>query len=188
MKGFVTQVRTVAILAIIGVMASAQTVETRRPTAQAADTTFSWCSSGGTNIVFSGMPNFFDSAGLSTSSNIDVNPSQGTWWMQGRFTNWQAPTAAYSSLSLKVNTSCQVFASGPVGRGQCTVEYSTNGGSSWTTIYDFSSTFSDLRPQGTDSVILPANQDLSQLVVRACISANADELADPIPRDRKSVV
>ena len=81
-----------------------------------------------------------------------------------RWKTWGAATATYSSLVLKIDS--EVLLTGTTGGVTCLLEYSTDGGSSWNTIYFVGVA----RARTTDEVSLSAGTDLSQLRVRARVA------------------
>jgi len=162
-------------------------VEIKRPTAEAADSTRGDCSGGEagldglghsqpatTYLSGSTMPNFYDSSGESTYSSVTVSALTSTRWKQQKFTTWQSASGPYSALVLRVVLACSNSSSRTgSGNGMCSAQYSTNAGSTWTTLpglpeYVFGPDLS----QTTYSATLSASQNLSQLQVRACYAAS----------------
>lgn len=145
--------------------------EIKRPTADSDASGF--C--GGTSTSSTAMPQSWDAAGLTTSSNQSSTGGScrlfqsgickipGYNYSQGRkFTNWQTTTTSYVSLTLNINSQ------GTTGVGtadQACTQYSTNGGVSYTSIRCTSTSWGEI----TDSVTLNPAQDLSQLAVRVCV-------------------
>lgn len=90
------------------------------------------------------------------------------------FSAWNNnPTYTYTSLDLKIKTEVTIDDSvgDGVGTHQVILKYSTNGGSSYTNIYNVSTT----RALTTDTISLSAGQDLSQIIVQCYIEARADD-------------
>ena len=62
------------------------------------------------------------------------------------FTTWQAAGNSYSNLTINVNVKCAITDGGDNVGGLCGAAYSTDGGSTWTTIYSYGS-----ESRGSDS-------------------------------------
>lgn len=144
----------------------AQNHETLRPTMDISSTTTA-IGCAGANASSLSMPSSRDAAGLSTSSS---NFAQGTVskaiYKVRIFNVWAVPTQVYTSLSLKINSSgVETVVSGDGGVIQ--IEYSLNGGSTWTFLK------SGTWPQVTDTINLSAGQDLTKLQVAVCVMSNA---------------
>lgn len=165
----------IAILALVSLSFGQ---EIRRPTTDAD--AFGLCggshvASGGGNIV----PNAYDSAGISTysqmnqSASIGCNPTTCTAISQYReriIGTWQTPSSAYTSLTLNVVSSSlgwQITGTGQTGAA-C-VYYRTSPSGSWTQIRCDSGPG---WPQTMDSITLSATQDLSKLQVGVCVQGN----------------
>lgn len=149
--------------------------EIRRPS---ADSTTTAAACPGVNQASSAMPLSHDSNGLSTFSNLSQTGGPCRSFFSGncripgynytsarRFTNWQNATVAYTSLVLNVN-SVGSKGFGGLSNNAC-VSYSTDAGASFTAIHCSTSW-----AQTTDTVTLAANQDLTKLIVLACVATN----------------
>jgi RHS repeat-associated protein len=161
------------ILSISGLHA----VEVKRPTADADSNMASICASpaGAVNTASSAMPGFYDAAGTNNVSVANVNASTTASMYSNRvFSAWQAPSGSYSSLVLKVNLLCgSAINSNPNGyAGSCGIQYSTDGGSSWSTLANLAIPTN----LSTYSVNLSPSQDLSKLKVLACANAIKDTI------------
>lgn len=101
----------------------------------------------------------------------------GTTTKSCRWSSFQTEAGLPASLVLKIDWS----EGGTVGGGgsstSFTLEYSTNGGSSWTQI--FSHTNVNANNSGTASVSLPLNQVISQVQVRDILQATSASVACP---------
>ena len=145
--------------------------EVKRPTAEADDSSTGVCS-GGTRQASSAMPNFYDSDPNTFSSQSVSGGIASDQWKERKFTTWAAASGSYSSLNLKIKTACTITANS--SDAFCGVQYSTNGGSTWSTV---SGRYTDVTwATATDTVSLSAAQDLSQLQVRICVQG----LTDPV--------
>lgn len=82
---------------------------------------------------------------------------------------FQLPPLGRESVTLKVRSEVVTFTEGANGSGSASVEYSTDGGASWTTIYNETTTTRSLQ---TDSVSLPPNLAAGLLMVRASVQAS----------------
>jgi hypothetical protein len=156
-----------ALALLLTLSAAAQ--EIHRPTAQANDATAGNCS--GTNQASATMPNFFDGTGESTSSTDgSYSATSAGGWRQRKFTGFAAASGAYSSLTLKIRSSCSYTEDAPTtGTGRCSAQYSTDSGATWTTIFNsFLTTDGVGRAVTTDTVTLTALQDLTKVQVRVC--------------------
>lgn len=158
--------RRLLLFLFLASSAFAQSHEILRPTLDVSSTTTAIGCAGANNSSLS-MSSSRDAAGLSTSSS---NFAQGTTskaiYKVRIFNFWAVPTQVYTSLSLKINSSgVETVVSGDGGIIQ--VEYSLNGGSSWTFLK------SGTWPQVTDTINLSAGQDLTKLQVAVCVMSNA---------------
>ena len=146
--------------------------EIKRPTAEADDSSTGVCTSG-TRLASGAMPNFYDADPNTFSSQSVSGGGINDNWKQRKFTTWAAASGAYSSLNLKIKTACTITPNS--SDAFCGVQYSTNGGSSWTTV---SGRYTDVTwATATDTVSLSAAQDLSQLQVRICVEGILDPIS-----------
>lgn len=149
--------------------------EIRRPSADST-TTSTACT--GVSQASSAMPLSYDSAGLSTFSSLSQTGGPCRSFVAGscripgynyasahRFTNWQSATSTYTSLVLNVN-SLGSPGDGGLNNNAC-ISYSTNAGASFTVIHCSTSW-----GRTTDAITLSATQDLSKLIVLACVGTN----------------
>ena len=147
--------------------------EIRRPTADSQPALPNCPDALNSTFPSPAMANAYDVSGTATSSSLTAS-SAGFGDTDGsfrQFTNWAAPSAAYSSLTLSINFSCADTSFS----GKCQLQYTTNGTTPFTTI--FSSAFGQQVAQQTQTVTLPSNQDFTKLIVGVCaedtgISAN----------------
>jgi len=151
--------------------AYSQSHEILRPTVDSSSSiTTLGCS--GSNNTSSSMANSHDTAGLSTSSSIQATGSISVTHYEVRiFSSWAAPTSAYTSLSLNVNTA-GVETNNTGTDGVMQVSYSTNGGSSWIGIRTGGG-FGGNWSQITDSKTLSTAQDFTKLQVAICVQGSA---------------
>jgi subtilisin family serine protease len=110
------------------------------------------------------LPNARDS-NVNSGSSVDTSSNQAPdnvpiGWRR-EFTGWAASTGNYF-VKIKITSACSNQTN--YSLSGCTASYSTNNGSSWTSI--FSTHLS--RPTTTDTVVLPSSQDLTQLQVAVC--------------------
>lgn len=138
--------------------------EIRRPTAEyGLGGCFTGCTVYDGDIYF---PNAYDGSGLSTSSSNAITGVIGgtdTHEMNRGFTTWAAESGTYSSYTLNVNSACSV----PKIPAQCVIDYSTNAGSTWTTLKIGSWT-----QQTNTSASISGAIALSQIRVRVSIVAS----------------
>jgi hypothetical protein len=148
--------------------------EVKRPTADSDDSTVG-CSGTFMATPANSLGAMYDIAGTSTSASLTafgVNGALGSQKKAHVLTNWQPPTTVYSSLVLKVSSSCWVYGLG----GTCGVYYSTTGGAPWTVIRSSGAAWSSV----TDTIALSPGQSLSTLRVGICASGkNTKTDADP---------
>jgi hypothetical protein len=167
-------------LLLVG-LASAQ--EIRRPTADSNPGVV--CSTA--TVATAAGTNAYDSSGTATSvaytANGAINSPSTSNGEARTFTTWASPSGSYSSLSLNVNTSC-VDDTANAGGG-CTVDYSINSGSSWTTLIS-DSTHGGWTQQ-TTTVTLSTSQAFSSLQVRGCAFGNGGDSSIPITRGNATV-
>lgn len=141
--------------------------EIRRPSADSDPGAVTPCAAGTTTATTAGT-NAYDASGTATSIAYTAAGSQTSTGVTRHatrlFNTWATPSGSYSSLSLNVNSACtdDTVNAG----GDCFVQYSTDTGSSWTTIKSDSSTGG--WTQQTNTVSLATNQTFSALQVRVC--------------------
>ena len=158
----------VVFLTLAALSATGQ--EIRRPTADADD--FGACT--GTQQAGTSFANAYDSSGTSTSASESATGATGSTTTgaahcKGRgITTWAAASGAYSSLTLNVNSDCtdDTVNDG----GSCLIQYSLNGGTSWTTLASDDSLGG--WAQRTDTVTISASTSLSNIKVRATVIGN----------------
>jgi hypothetical protein len=140
--------------------------EIRRPTAD-SDPGGATLNCNVTNIASTAMPDSYDAGGESTLSSLTASASQFTSYHAVRlFSSWQTASGGYTSLNLKVRSGGDIEGAG----GITAIEYSTNAGSSWTTLRNDGEDYSAT----TDSIALSAGQNLANLRVRVCAAGLAD--------------
>ena len=155
------------LLVILALISAGFAQEIRRPTVDATTASSSVCS--GTNLSSAAMTSSYD-AGIPPTTTFSTlgSASVGTARWRGRvFTGWAAASGSYSTLSLNINFDCQ---GAPAGWGQCAADYSLNGGSTWTNLFNYS----DGNPQQTATLSIPAGTTLTSVQVRLCSKANYD--------------
>lgn len=162
------------LLLLPGIATQAQTHEILRPRAESdLDSTSVGC--GGIHSVSTAMPNAWDAAGLTTSSDQSVNAAGGAhptaFYRARQFTNWGSSTNSYGSLTLFINSAIVVDSN---NNGAGAMAFSENGGTSWIPFAPAVSPWT----QTTFSATIPANQDLTKLRVAICVDA-AGELGGP---------
>lgn len=81
-----------------------------------------------------------------------------------RWKTWAAASGAYSSLVLRIDN--KVTVSGSTGAVIARLEYSTNGGSTFNSVYGASAS----RARMVDEIVIPASTDLAQLRVRGRVN------------------
>lgn len=160
---------TGSLLVLLLLSCSMGTQEIRRPATDADDATAGACDGDGNRLTSSAMANFHDAGGDGTSSTIEGASSPTTdrsLWRQRKFTAWAAASGSYSALDLKVRTAFDSLPDVPVGgeHGKAVVQYSTDGGTTWTVIRSAAADWAAT----TDSVSLSVGQSLALLQVRVC--------------------
>lgn len=155
------------IFAILLLASTAFAQEIKRPSAEGDGGTAVKCGFFGTSLASAGMSLAYDAAGQSTSSALAVSGSINTTFYRSRtFSAWQTTGNTYSALTLSINSQeTETSPSGSTGSG--TLQYSTNGGSTWTTL------ISGNWARTTSTVTLSAGQDLSKLKIAACVQSTA---------------
>jgi hypothetical protein len=111
-----------------------------------------------------------------TGSGADIGISGGDPfpdYLSRTFNTWQSEQPGPVSLTLNVNTQCSISDAGDSVGGTCYVFYSVNGGSSWATLYSFSSSTTDSDAQTTHSVSV-TGYALTGVQVNVCVVANRD--------------
>jgi hypothetical protein len=116
------------------------------------------------------MPNAYDAAGLSTSSNQFTSGGLNQRKFETRiFMTWQIRGNNYSALTLNINSASAGYLSGN-GTGAACVNYSVNNGRTWTKVRcDGALGW----PQTTDTIVLSASQDLTKLRVAICTEGDS---------------
>jgi hypothetical protein len=147
-------------------------LETLRPSADSDPGAGAFGDCGGTYNTSSSMPNAWDAGGTGTFSSLTMNGGSTPRKYRARlFSGWPAGSAV-TSLTLKIYSQCTVSLGVQAVAG-CSIEYSTNNGTSWSPARsDSSAGWSDIATPF--SVILSAAQNLTQVRVRACSSATGD--------------
>lgn len=146
--------------------------EIKRPTTDSNSGAATWAvdNCGPATATASPVGTFaYDAAGQATSINYHGQGGRYTVNLISRlFSTWQLPGGTYSSLSLNVNVASLGFSSqGSGAPAQACVLYSTDSGTSWTTLRcDNDGTGWG---QQTFSAVLTPTQDLSKLRVGMCI-------------------
>ncbi len=162
------------LILVIALLASSMYAqEIRRPTVETQGVTAPLCSTGGATLTsgYVGAINFYDAGGESTLTSwiyyapTDDAPHYGSEQYSGF-----AAGSTYTSLNLVIysasGTNSDYFGISP----RSAVEYSTNGGSTWTTVYNTTAT----RGLTRDTIALSPSQDLTALRVRVCSQGATD--------------
>jgi hypothetical protein len=146
--------------------------QTLRPTSDADTGAGAFGDCGGTFNTSSAMANAWDAGGTGSFSSLTMNGGSTPRKYRARlFSGWTAGSAV-TSLTLKVYSQCTVSLGIQAVAG-CSIEYSTNNGTSWSPARsDSSAGWNDIATPF--SAILSAAQDLTQVRVRACASATGD--------------
>jgi subtilisin family serine protease len=139
----------------------------QRPTTDVAASGPSFLCYAGATFPSSGpMPYAWDSSDT-TASSVDTSFTYATNIPVGygrAFKAWPVASGSYSFLRLRVKSGCsnqsQTYPTG------CAISYSPDNGVTWSNVY---STHLN-RGTVTDTVVLPASQDLTKLQVYACVS------------------
>ncbi|MCU1284065.1 MAG: hypothetical protein JWO13_415 [Acidobacteriales bacterium] len=137
-----------------------------RPTTDAHGPTYGAC--GSTNQFTSSMPYSYDSDASTESDFIITGPfGKGSWCDSRAFLGFSSATRSYSQILLKVNSACILSDRYTSSGGYCEVKYSLDGGATITGQIKYSNTssYGTGWSQETDSVTLPSNQDLTQVIV-----------------------
>ncbi len=144
--------------------------EIKRPTADIDGGNNTKLGCVGQNQASSAMPNAYDKAGLSTSSNQFTSGGlNGTKFETRIFMTWQMRGSNYSALTLNINSASAGYLSGN-GTGAACVNYSVNNGRTWTKVRcDGALGW----PQTTDTIVLSAGQDLPRLQVAICTEGDS---------------
>lgn len=100
---------------------------------------------------------------LATASVGTLNQYSGPTTRQETWSGWAAGPGSPISVTLNINST---VAKGVTVVGSAQLEYSTNGGGSWTTVYNTSSA----RNNATDAISLSTGQNFTQVQVRATIN------------------
>ncbi|MCU1284061.1 MAG: Protein sidekick-2 [Acidobacteriales bacterium] len=154
----------VAIIFLIANGAYAQ--EVKRPTTNATQSFLSGCTGNTHSGGQSNIAQMYDSSGESTSGVINyasTNVTGVTDVSNSVMSGWQSASGTYSSLTLKIKSSCVVDPKDT--SAFCAVGYYN--GSSWTSIHSSTVGWST----ATDSITLSASQNLANLQVSACVSS-----------------
>ena len=118
----------------------------------------------------SALPNFIDYGGESTDSVSTGDYGSGTSvYREDTYSAFPAASGAYSALNLIFYTQCTLDDGGG-GTPVCELQYSTNSGSTWTTVYNVTGS----RGLTRDTIALSAGQNLSQVQVRWCYDGDTD--------------
>jgi len=144
--------------------------EIKRPTADMDGGNNTKLGCVGQNQASTAMPNAYDAAGLSTSSNqLTLGGLHQTKFETRIFMTWQMRGNNYSALTLNINSASAGYLSGN-GTGAACVNYSVNNGRTWTNVRcDGALGW----PQTTDTVALSARQDLTKLQVAICTEGDS---------------
>jgi len=144
--------------------------EIKRPSASANTSSSGVCVSGSNAGNSTPMPFAYDAGTPPTSTQSSLSKSSGvsgTKWTGRIFTSWATASAPYSALTINVNFACS---DSSAGLGECGAEYSTDSGSTWTTLADEP----DGTSQATYSHSLSSSQNLSTVQVRICVASTYD--------------
>jgi hypothetical protein len=95
-------------------------------------------------------------------------------YLSRTFNTWQSEQPSPISLTLNVNTACNISDGGDNVGGSCFIFYSLNGGSTWTTLYTYSSTTTSGDAQTTHSATITGTS-VSSVEVNICTVANRDD-------------
>lgn len=152
------------ILLLFGCLSFGQ--EIRRPTADVDNSSSITCSSTGTATGSVAVPNFYDSSGNTTNSVMGIGDGGGGAYGGRMFQTWASASGGYSALNLIVDISLYVESPGNSG-----AEYSTDGGSTWTTIASRFSAGTTARQ--AYSISLSPAQSLASLKVKVCAYNNS---------------
>ena len=148
--------------------------EIKRPSADANTSSSAICTTGSNIANTTPMPFAYDAGTPPTASQSSLSmrsaASPGnTRWTGRVFTSWAAATATYTALSININFAC---ADSSAGNGACGAEYSTNSGSSWTSL----ASVGDGTGQTTYSAALSSSQNLTTVQVRVCAASTYDSI------------
>ena len=166
--------RLIAVLLLCGAATCAAQTEYLRPTADATttDVTAGDCGTTGTNYASSSMSGVYASksgAGPSGTANT-MSGSGGTsnpliTYQARIFTAWQSTSQTYTALTINLSTGCAITTNGY--GGYCGASYSTNGGSTWTSFYQYHQMGGGTDPQATHTATITGTA-LGSVQVRVC--------------------
>lgn len=160
-----TSMKIAAVFLIVVSLAAAQDV--KRPTAELVSSIGGRACSGGyeSNSVPS-VAGMYDAAGEATPGTFSFGNRYYAKFGPSHYIaqviyGWQGPAGSYSTLTLKIVSSCSIYFGD--SSGGCGLAYSSDGGSSWTILHQFG-------PWSvtTDVISLPASLSLSNLQVGVC--------------------
>ena len=154
----------------IATSCAAQTLEYKRPTADVQTTVTSGCS--GTNVASSSMSAVYTGkSGVGPTGSFASIAESGsavglTEYQARQFNTWQSTSSTYATLTLNVSVSCSVSNEQPAGSGECFALYSTDSGSTWRSLYGYT-TRGSTDPQNTSSAVITGTP-LANLRVSVC--------------------
>lgn len=159
--------------------------ELLRPTTDANSISSSYGCTG-SNVSSTSFTNGHDSAGLATSSNENLIGGGCQKFLNGQcvvsghnlffarlFSAWPSSGTQWASLTLNVNWAT---GGGTLAQDISCIAYSTNAGSSWTSLACSGIT----RAQGTSTATLSPTQDLTKVRVGICVLAQGAETGDGV--------
>jgi hypothetical protein len=157
--------RKLILFLLLSIVASAQTIV--RPTTEASNTALLCAGSWATSAA---MPYFYDASGTSTNSTQSVTalPSNTTGTARGRSFSGFASTPYTGTYTLNVNLAFSN--TGASGMGEYYLEYSIDGGATWTVLATSTINVS----QQTFSKSFTSSQSTSQLQIGVCVDAEGD--------------
>ena len=163
------------ILVAFALCTSLWAQEIRRPTANAASSSTSiGCTGTNQAGTVTNSSNMYDAGTPPTSTSGTLKVSRaatGTpWWAGQQFTGWATASGAYTALTLNVNGSCTT-GNTTGGFGGCSIAYSLNAGSTWTTAWQ---DLTDPTSQTTYTISIPPGTTLGNIYVAACSQASYD--------------
>ena len=168
-----------ALLLCAASVTCAQSVEYLRPTADTDSTNTALrtaaCGASGTDI--GSISNSGAYSGKSTAPPTGSNVNQGTsssttlsFYTMRVFSAWQTTSNTYSSLTVSLNSMCSISDTGDDVGGRCGAAYSTNGGSTWISLYSYASLSTNSDSQAIHTATI-TGASLSNLQVGVCALA-----------------
>jgi hypothetical protein len=153
------------LLASLASVVTLYAASVMRPTADSDPGEASSLCTAGTNAVSAAMPESWD-ADENTFDSIVAILATSSKNSQRLFSGFGTLAGSDKTLIIK----SQHTIGGGDGIGSGVIEYSLNAGGAWTTLFQSMNTG---RPLTTDTITLPAEQDVSQIQVRACVTATS---------------